>query len=158
MSFSGAWPYLQSARQAPIQGWYPAKNPVFYNLSGGNGTVNRKIIISVAALGLAGMAAANVAQAFNFGNMMNPSRWFDNDRDRYYDRGYYGGYGGPYGYGGGPYGYGGGPYGWGGGPYGGWGGYGPYGYGGGYGGGYPSTIVVSPSSGDSKAPPPKMPE
>jgi hypothetical protein len=116
--------------------------------------VNRKIIISAAALGLACMAAANVAQAFNFGNMMNPSRWFDNDRDRYYDRGYYGGYGGPYGWGGGPYGWGGGPYGWGG-PYGGWGGYGgPYGYG----GGYPSTIVVSPSSGDSKAPPPKMPE
>jgi len=120
--------------------------------------VKRKIIISVAALGLAGMAAANVAQAFNFGNMMNPSRWFnDNDRDRYYDRGYYGYGGGPYGWGGGPYGYGGGPYGWGG-PYGGWGGYGPYGYGGGYGGGYPSTIVVSPSSEGSKAPAPKMPE
>jgi hypothetical protein len=117
--------------------------------------VNRKITISVAALGLAGMAAVNVAQAFNFGNMMNPSRWFnDNDRDRYYDRGYYGGYGGPYGWGG-PYGYGGGPYGWGG-PYGGWGGYGPYGYGG-YGGGYPSTIVVSPSSEGSKSTP-KMPE
>lgn len=121
--------------------------------------MKRKIIISVAALGLAGLTAANVAQAFNFGNMMNPSRWFDSDRDRYYDRdygrGYYGGYGGgPYGWGG-PYGgYGGGPYGWGG-PYGGWGGYGgPYGYG----GGYPSTIVVSPSSEGSKAPPPKMPE
>jgi len=121
--------------------------------------VKRKIIISVTAFGLAGLAAANVAQAFNFGNMMNPSRWFDNDHDRYYDRGYYGGYGGygPYGYGGGPYGYGGGPYGYGGGPYG-WGG-GPWGGYGGYGGGYPSTIVVSPSSGDSsKAPPPKMPE
>ncbi len=45
--------------------------------------MKRKIIISVAALGLAGLAAANVAQAFNFGNMMNPSRWFDSDRDRY---------------------------------------------------------------------------
>jgi len=124
--------------------------------------VKRKIIISVAALGLAGLAAANVAQAFNFGNMMNPSRWFDSDRDRYYDRGYdrgydrdyYGGYGrGPYGWGG-PYGGGwGGPYGGGGwgGP---WGGYGPYG---GYGGGYPSTIVVSPSAEGSKAPP-RMPE
>jgi hypothetical protein len=113
--------------------------------------VKRKIIISVAALGLAGMAAANVAQAFNFGNMMNPSRWFDNDRDRYYDRGYYGGYGGgPYGWGG-PYGGWGGPYGgWGGGP---WGGYGPYGYG----GGYPSTIVVNPSSEGSQSAP-KMPE
>ena len=107
--------------------------------------MKRNIIISAAALGLVGMAAANVAQAFNFGNMMNPSRWFDSDHDRYYDRGYYGGYG--------PYGYGGGPYGWGG-PYGGWGGYGPYGYG----GGYPSTIVVSPSSEGSKSPPPKMPE
>jgi hypothetical protein len=113
--------------------------------------VKRKIIISVAALGLAGMAASNVAQAFNFGNMMNPSRWFDNDRDRYYDRGYYGGYGGygPYGWGG-PYGGWGGPYGWGG-PWGGYGG--PYGYG----GGYPSTIVVSPSSEGDKSPP-KMPE
>jgi hypothetical protein len=119
--------------------------------------VKRKIIFSAAALGLACAAAANVAQAFNFGNMMNPSRWFDSDRDRYYDRGYYGYGGGPYGWGGGPYGWGGGPYGWGG-PYGGWGGYGPYGYGGGYGGGYPSTIVVSPSSESSKAPPPKMPE
>jgi hypothetical protein len=111
--------------------------------------VKRKIIISVAALGLAGMAAANVAQAFNFGNMMNPSRWFgDNDRDRYYDRGYYGGYGGY-----GPYGWG-GPYGGWGGPWGGpWGGYGPYGYG----GGYPSTIVVNPSSDESKSAP-RMPE
>jgi len=111
-------------------------------------------MIPAVILGLAGMAAGNVAQAFNFGNMMNPSRWFgDNDRDRYYDRGYYG-YG-PYGGGwGGPYGWGGGPYGWGGGP---WGGYGPYGYGG-YGGGYPSTIVVSPSSEGSKSAPPPRPE
>lgn len=107
---------------------------------------------STVAVAIVGILFAGAAQAFNFGNMMNPSRWFDNDRDRYYDRGYYGGYGGPYGWGG-PYGYGGGPYGWGG-PYGGWGGYGPYGYG----GGYPSTIVVSPSSEGSKAPPPKMPE
>ena len=48
----------------------------------------------------AGLAVgANAAQAFN---MFNPGDWFDNDRDhhdRYYDRGYYGGYG-PYGWGG----------------------------------------------------------
>jgi hypothetical protein len=128
-------------------------------LNGGNGTVKRKIIISVTAFGLAGLAAANVAQAFNFGNMMNPSRWFDNDR---YDRGYYRGYS-PY-YGGyGPYGYGGygGPWGgWGGYPgYGGWGGYPGYGGYGGY-GGAPSTIVVNPTQGSSNeaAAPPRVPE
>jgi hypothetical protein len=79
------------------------------------------------------------------GNMMNPSRWF-NDNDRYdrYDR-----WGGPYGYGpygggwGGPYGYG-GPYGWGG---------GPYGY-----GGYPGAIVVQPQTSTPAAPPPRLPE
>ena len=89
------------------------------------------------------LAVSTVAHGF-FGNMMNPSEWFDDDDD--YWR--YGGYG-PYGYGGGPYGYGGGPYGWGGGPYG-WGG-GPYGY------GRPSTIVVNPSASESK-PAPKLPE
>ncbi|MBK1655084.1 hypothetical protein [Allochromatium vinosum] len=48
-----------------------------------------------------------VSQAFNFGNMMNPNRWFGGDRDRYDDRyddpywggpyapGPYGGYGYP---------------------------------------------------------------
>ena len=110
--------------------------------------------IAAAGLGIVAMVAGSAAQAFNFGNMMNPSRWF-NDRDR--DRDYYGGYGGgPYGYGGGPYGYGGGPYGGYGGPYG-WGG-GPWG--GGY-GGYPSTIVVSPPAGSSSQaapPPPRLPE
>lgn len=111
--------------------------------------------LSVAALCLGGAAVANVAQAFDFGNMMNPSRWFDNDH-RYYDRGYYGGYGGPWGYG--PYGYGGGPYG----PYGGWG-YPGYGWGGypGY-GNAPSTIVVNPSQGSGNeapaAPAPRLPE
>lgn len=111
--------------------------------------MKRKIILSIAALGI---AVTSVAQAGNFFNFMNPNRWFgDNDRDRYYDRGYYGGGYGPYGWGGGPYGgWGGGPYGWGGGP---WGGYGPYGYG----GGYPSTIVVNPSSEGSKSAP-RMPE
>lgn len=106
--------------------------------------------IAAASLGIVAMVAVSAAQAFNFGNMMNPSRWF-NDRDR--DRDYYGGYGGY-----GPYGYG-GPYGWGG-PYG--GGYGPYGgWGGGpWGGGYPSTIVVSPPTTGSQSapPPPRLPE
>jgi hypothetical protein len=118
-----------------------------------------------AAVGLGAILTTGLAHAINFGDFMNPGRWFggDRDRDRYYD-GYYGG----------PYGrWGGGPYGWGG-PYGGWGG--PYGYGGGpwgygpYGGGwggYPgygpgSTIVVTPQGSGSKdaAPPPqpRLPE
>ena len=108
--------------------------------------------LSVAAFCVGGIVAFNVAQAFDFGNMMNPSRWFDNDRR--YDRDYYR-YGGPYGYGYGPYGGWGGPYGgygWGG-PYG-YGGYGPYG---GYGGGYPSTIVVNPGSDSSNEAPPPPP-
>jgi hypothetical protein len=126
-----------------------------FKMSSGEGTVIKKNTItklSVAALCIGGAAVANVAQAFDFGNMMNPSRWFDNDR---YDRGYYRGYD-PY-YGGyGPYGYG-GPYG---GPYGGWGpGYGGWGYPGAY-GGAPSTIVVNPTQGSSgsEAPPPRLPE
>ena len=102
--------------------------------------MNRKKIISIAtgtALGVAILTMANVAQAFNMGNMMNPGRWFDDDDDDYYryDR-YYGGRYGPYG------------------------GYGPYGWGGGYPGyGQPSTIVVNPSSGTKQAPPPpRLPE
>ena len=112
--------------------------------------MNRKRIISVATgtvLGLSMLAAANVAQAFNMGNMMDPGEWFDDDDDYYrYGRGGYGpyGWGGPYG-GYGPYG-GHGPY----------GGYGPYGYPGGY--GQPSTIVVNPSSGANQPPPPRLPE
>ena len=46
--------------------------------------MNRKKIISVAtatALGLTLLATANVAQAFNMGNMMNPGEWFDDDDD-----------------------------------------------------------------------------
>lgn len=115
--------------------------------------MNRTKIISVLAgttLGMAMLATANVAQAFNMGNMMNPGEWFDNDDDYYRHDRYYGGRYGPYGYGGGPYGWGGGPYGWGGGPYG-YGG-GPYGY------GQPSTIVVNPSSGKAAPPPPRLPE
>lgn len=96
--------------------------------------MTRKILI--AALGMAGLTLTGAAHAFNFGNMMNPSRWFGGNDD-YYDRGYYryGGYG---------------PYGWG----------GPWGYPGGYGygGGSPSTIVVTPQGGESKAPAPRAPE
>ncbi len=76
--------------------------------------MNRKkilTIVSSTAVATVLLSAANVAQAFNMGNMMNPGEWFDDDDDdyyrhgRYYGRGYgpYGGYGGPYG----PYGYGG---------------------------------------------------
>ncbi len=131
--------------------------------------MKRKTVLAVAglaAIGLADVAVLNVAEAFNLNKMMNPSRWFGSDSDRYYDRGYYGGRYGPYGYGG-PYGWGGYGPGWGGygpgwGGYGpGWGGYGPYG---GYGYvGQPSTIVVNPSTGSTSKsapppPPPRMPE
>jgi hypothetical protein len=83
------------------------------------------------------------AQAFNFGDMMNPGRWMGGgkNRDRY-DEDYYGDYG-PYGgpWGGGPWG--GGPYG--GGPYGGpYGGYGAPGYG--YGApGYMGAPMAAPA-------------
>ncbi len=122
--------------------------------------MNRKKLVSLAAtvtIGLGALVTAGAAQAFNFGDMMNPGRWFGGDRDRYYDRydrGY--GWGGPYGSYGGPYGYGGGPWGgygpYGGGPYGGWGGYPGYGPG--------STIVVTPQGGrSSEGPaPPRLPE
>ena len=103
--------------------------------------MNRTRIISVLAgtsLGMAMLATANVAQAFNMGNMMNPGEWFDNDDDYYRHDRYYGGRYGPYGGG------------WVG-PYGGRGG-GPYGY-----GGQPSTIVVNPS-GSNQAPAPRLPE
>ena len=83
----------------------------------------RGIIVMVSLL------LTNAAHAFDMGNMMNPSKWVDSNRDDddYDRRGY--GYGGP---GGGYPGYGyGGP---------GWGGYPGYGYGapgwGGYPGGY----------------------
>ncbi len=74
-------------------------------------------------LSLTLLTVAGAASAFDFGRMMNPSRWMGGGRDHDYRdgaRGYYPGYGygGPYGYA--PYGYG---------PYGpGYGGYG-YGYG-----------------------------
>jgi hypothetical protein len=79
-----------------------------------------KSIRTLSAVSLATLAAltvyAPVSQAFNFGNMMNPSRWMGGDRYDDYDEGYYGGpYGGPgfgYPYGGYAPGYGApGPYG-----------------------------------------------
>ena len=88
---------------------------------------------SAVALGLGSMFLVTSAQAMDFGNMMNPSKWMGGGNN---DRGYgYGGgpgYGGP-GYGGPGYGYG-GPAGYGGGPGYGYGGPGGYGGGPGYGG------------------------
>ena len=49
-------------------------------------------MVSVVLLLGANAAVLNDAQAFNMGNMMNPSRWF-NDDDDYYRRGYGYGYG-----------------------------------------------------------------
>jgi hypothetical protein len=131
-------------------------------MASGDGTVIRKTALSILSVGVllfADAATVNVAQAFNFGNVMNPSRWFDDDD--YYDRGHYRGGYGPWGYGG-PYG----PYGWGGGypGYGGWGGYPGYGgWGGypGYGHQAPSTIVVNPTpetSRQTQQPAPRLPE
>lgn len=105
----------------------------------------KKILIAVSSTAVATvlLAATNVAQAWNMGNMMNPGEWFDDDDDDYYRHGRYGrgyyGYGGPWG---GPWG-------------GGYGPYGPYGY---PGYGQPSTIVVNPGGSNSKAPPPRLPE
>ena len=96
------------------------------------------------------------AQAGMF-DFMNPSEWFDRDRDRYYDYGRYGR--GPYGWGG-PGGWGRRGYG-GYGPYGSYGGYGPYGGWGGYpGAGYGpgSMIVVTPQGGGRDRAPPPLPE
>ena len=94
---------------------------------------------SAVALGLGSLLLVTGAQAMDFGNMMNPSKWMGGgNNDRYYGGGP--GYGGPgYGYGGpgayGPgYGYG-GPGAYGAGPGYGYGGPGAYGAGPGYGGG-----------------------
>lgn len=67
-------------------------------------SVQRKHTLPILALSAAAaiLAYAPVSQAFNFGNMMNPNRWFGGG-DRYNDR-----YDDPY-WGGGPYGPG--PYG-----------------------------------------------
>ncbi len=98
------------------------------------------------------------ADAMNFGDMMNPSKWMggNSNRDRY-DDGYYGGgpgWGGYPGYGYPGYGYGGYPgYGY---PGYGYGGYPGYGYGGGYpgyGGGSNQPIIVTPQSNAPRAAP-----
>jgi len=116
-------------------------------------------------LGLTLVTGGGSALAMNFGDMMNPSKWMGNNKDRDYDDrrwdgpGY--GYGGP-GYGGPGWGYGGPGYGYGA-P--GWGygapgyGYGAPGYGGpgyGYGGpGYGGSGYGAPAD---RAPAPRLPE
>ena len=115
---------------------------------------NIKIAVRAACV-VSSLLLANTAYAFDMGNMMNPSKWMNNNNnDRYDDyRGGPGyGYGGPgYGYGGPGYGYGGYP-GYGGpgyGYYGGYPGYGAPGYG--YGGypGYGAPTVVVPGNGSN---------
>ena len=103
---------------------------------------NAKIKLT-AVVATVGVLLAGTAQAFNMGNMMNPSKWMggNSNSDRYDDY-----YGGPGGYGGGPGYYGGGPGGYGGGP--GYYGGGPGGYGGGPGyGGAPGYNGGAPSFG-----------
>lgn len=103
-----------------------------------------------AGLMLAGFLFAEGANAFNFGDMMNPSKWMGSGRDRYREEGPWGGpgYGGYYG-GPPPAGY-----------------YGPYGPGyGGYGGprygapapgyGYGTPYPATPYGGAGPAPAPR---
>lgn len=88
--------------------------------------LKKSLVLGMAvAFSAGGLLSANVAQGANFGDMMNPSKWFGGGRDRddYYDRYYYDRYyGGPgygwrapgYGWGAPGYGYYGAPgYGWG---------------------------------------------
>ena len=93
--------------------------------------LKKSLVLGMAvAFSAGGLLSANVAQGANFGDMMNPSKWFGGGRDRdyYYDRDYYDRhyydryYGGPgygwrapgYGWGAPGYGYYGAPgYGWG---------------------------------------------
>jgi len=119
----------------------------------GSNTVYTRARMIGGILTAAGLMLAGSAQAMNFGDMMNPSKWMGGNKDRYDDYGYRG-----YGYPG--YGYGGYPgYGYGGYPGYGYGGYPGYGYPGGYGGGYQSSspIIITPQSGGSnQAPPPQV--
>jgi hypothetical protein len=93
----------------------------------------RKFRVTIVA---ASLLLANSACAFDMGNMMNPSKWMDSNKDKdryddYYDEPGYGYPGGPPGYYGGAPGYGGGPgYGYGGAPGYGYGGDPGYSYGG----------------------------
>lgn len=64
-------------------------------------TTNVRLAFAAVGTATALLIAAPVAQAFNFGDMMSPGRWFggnNNDDDYYYDGPYGAGpYGGPYG-------------------------------------------------------------
>lgn len=98
-------------------------------------SISRKWSVSLVGMIGAALIYPTSVLAFNFGDMMNPGKWFGG-RDRYYDDyGPYGPYDGPIG----PYGYGPGPYGV---PYYGPGGYGPYGgYAPGYFGAVPHGVT-----------------
>ena len=67
-----------------------------------NDQIHRTRLALTLSAWFAGLAAAPVGHAFNFGDMMNPSRWMNGgDRhydDRYYDDPFYGGPYGGYGY------------------------------------------------------------
>ena len=118
------------------------------NMNAGKLTMHGAVTL---ILGLTLVTGGGSALAMNFGDMMNPSKWMGNNKDRDYDDrrwdgpGY--GYGGP-GYGGPGWGYGGPGYGYGG-P-----GYGVPGYG--YGGpGYGGSGYGAPAE---RAPAPRLPE
>ena len=111
-------------------------------------------ILAAASVVAGALSYVPVAQAFGFGDMMNPSKWMGGkNRDRYDDDYYDGPYGGGPGYGGPGYGYGGPGYGYGGPGYGGPG-YGApgYGYGApGYGYGAPA-VAPAPAAAPAAAP------
>jgi len=95
--------------------------------------MSKHLLISAVAVALGGsLMTSGAAQAANFGDFMNPGKWFGgNDRDDYY---------GPYGYPGYGYGY----------PGYGYPGYGYPGYGYGYPGyGYPGYGYPPPAAGSS---------
>ncbi len=114
-------------------------------------TIKTFAILAAASI-VGSLSYTPVAEAFGFGDMMNPSKWMGGkNRDRYDDDYYDGPNGGP-GWGGPGYGYGGPGYGYGGPGYG-YGGYGAPGYGyGGYGGygapgyGYGAPAVAAPAA------------
>ena len=106
-------------------------------------------ILAAASVVAGALSYVPVAQAFGFGDMMNPSKWMGGkNRDRYDDDYYDGPYGGGPGYGGPGYGYGGPGYGYGGPGYGAPG----YGYGApGYGYGAPA-VAPAPAAAPAAAP------
>jgi hypothetical protein len=100
--------------------------------------MNKTMFAVAGALATLGLLGGGLAEAKNFGDWMNPSKWFGGDRD--YDRDYY--YRRGWGYPGYGWGYPG--YGW---------GYPGYGWGyPGYGYGYPQQ--QAPASSTTPAPPP----